>query len=62
MLRYLELSLTNRGNLEPYHILHGQLSVSPDVPQERLKSRRPFVPAMQKILTHLFELGIRTAK
>ena len=29
------------------------------MPQERLKSRRPFVPAVRKLLNDLFELGIR---
>ena len=35
-------SLAKRGTLNPDHTLHVQLAWSPDVPQERLKSRRPF--------------------
>ena len=56
-LRRLEatLSLAKRGTLDPDHILHGQLSGSPDKLQERLKSRSPFVPAAQKLLIDLFE-------
>ena len=48
-LRRLEATvfLAKRGILEPDHILHVQLAGSPDVLQERLKSRRPFVPAAE---------------
>ena len=56
------LSLAKRGTLDPDHILHGQLAGLPDVPQERLKSRRPFVPAARKLLNDLSKLGIRAAQ
>ena len=56
------LSLANRGTLDPDHILHGHLAGSPDVRQERLRSRRPFVPAARKLLNDLSELGIRAAQ
>ena len=52
-------SLAKRGTLDPDDILHGQLAGSPDVPQERLKSIRPFVPAARKLLNDLSKLGIR---
>ena len=55
-------SFAKRGTLDPDHILHGRLTGSPDVPQERLKSRRPFEPASQKLLKGLSELGIRVAQ
>ena len=46
-LRRLEaiLSLAQRRSLNPDHILYGLLSGSSNVRQERLRSRRPFVPA-----------------
>ena len=58
-LRLLEstLSLAKRGNLNPDHILHGQLAGLPDVPQERLKSKRSFVPAVRKLFNPLTETG-----
>ena len=56
------LSFARCGTLDPDHILHGQLAGSPDVPQERLKSRRPFVPAARKLLNDLTELGMRAAQ
>ena len=55
------LSLARCGTLDPDHILHGQLAVLPDLPQERLKSRRIFVPAARKLLNVLSKLGIRVA-
>ena len=51
-------SLAKRGTLYQDHIFHGQLAGSPDVPQERLKSRRPFAPAARKLLNDLSKLGI----
>ena len=56
------LSLANRSFLDPNHILHGQLYGSQDACRERLKSRRPFVPAAQKLLDSLSEKGIRAAQ
>ena len=47
------ISLAKRGTLDPDHNLHSQLAGSPDVPQERLKSRRSFVPAARKLLNDL---------
>ena len=44
------LSLARRGTLDPDHILLGQPAGLPDLPQERLKSRRPFAPASRKLL------------
>ena len=46
----------------PDHILHGQLAGLPDVPRERLKSRRPSVPAARKLLNDLSIPGIRGAQ
>ena len=56
------LPLAKRGILDPDHLLHGQLTGSPNVPQKRLKSRRPFVRASRKLLNDLSELGIRLAQ
>ena len=56
------LSLAKRGILDPDHILHGQLAGLLDVPRERLKSRRPFVRAAQKLLNGLFKLIIHAAQ
>ena len=56
------LSLAYRGSLDPGHILHELLAGSPDGYRERLKSRRPFVPAARKLLQDLTELDIRTAQ
>ena len=56
------LSLTKRGTLDPDHFLRSQLAGLPDVPRERLKSRRPFVPAAQKLIHDLSKLGIRAAQ
>ena len=64
VLRRLEatLSIVRCGILDPDFILHGQLAKLPDLPQERLKSRRPFVPAARKLLNDLSKLGIHTAQ
>ena len=56
------LSLAKRGILDPDHILHGQLAGLPDEPRERLKSRRPFVPAAWILLNDLSKLGIHAAQ
>ena len=56
------LSLTKRGTPNPHHILHGELARLPDVPRERLNSRRPLVPATRKQLNDLSKLGIRAAR
>ena len=56
------LFLAYRGSLDPDHILHELLAGSPDGHRERLKSRRPFVPAAWKLLQDLTELDIRAAQ
>ena len=56
------LSLAYRGSLDPNHILYELLAGSPDGHRERLKSRRPFVPAARKLLQDLTELDIRAAQ
>ena len=53
------LSLAYRGSLDPDHILYGLLSGFLDARQERLRSRRPFVPAARNLLNNLAGLGIR---
>ena len=55
-------SLAYRGNLDPGHILHELLAGSPDGYRERLKSRRPFVPAAWKLLQDLTESDICAAQ
>ena len=53
-----EKSSTIRAIFTPlHHILHGHLAGSPDVAQERLKSKYQSVPFLQKLLNDLFELG-----
>ena len=56
------LSLANRATLNPAHILHEQLVGKQNAHQGRLKSRRPFVPAAQKLLDSLTESDIRAAQ
>ena len=56
------LSLAYRGSLDPDHILCELLAGSPDGHRERLKSRRPFVPAAWKLLQDLTKLDIRAAQ
>ena len=56
------LSLAHRGSLDPDHILYGLLSGSSDTVQLRLRSRRPFVPAGQNLLSNLARLGIRASE
>ena len=53
------LSLVYRGSLNYDHIFYGLLSKPSDARQERLRSRRPFVPAAQNLLNNLAGLGIR---
>ena len=43
------LSLAHRGCLGPDHILYGVLSVFSSTRQVRLRSRRPFVPAVRNL-------------
>ena len=50
------------GSLHPDHILYGLLSGFSDARKERLKSRRPFVPAAQNLLDNLAGLGIRASE
>ena len=56
------LSLAHRRSLDPDHILHGLLSGSSDARQERLRSRRPFVPAARNLLNNHAGLGIRASE
>ena len=56
------LSLANRATLNPDHILHEQLVGKQNAHQGRLKSRRPFVPAAQKLLDSLTESDIRATQ
>ena len=55
------LSLAYPGSLDPDHILYELLAGSSD-DRERLKSRRPFVPAARKLLQDLTVLDIRAAQ
>ena len=56
------LSLANCATLNPDYILHEQLVGKQNAHQGRLKSRRPFVPAAQKLLYSLTESDIRAAQ
>ena len=56
------LFLAGSGSLDPDHILYGLLSGSSDAQQERLRSRRPFVPAARNLLDNLTGLGIRASE
>ena len=56
------LSLAHHGSLDPDHILYGLLSGSSDTRQVRLRSRCPFVPAVQNLLDNLARLGIRASE
>ena len=53
------LSLAYRGSVDLDNILYGILSGSSDVRQERLRSKRPFVPAAWNHLNNLAGFGIR---
>ena len=63
-LRWLgaTLSLAYHGSLDLDHILYELLAGSPDGHRERLKSRRPFVPAARKLLQDLTKLDIRATQ
>ena len=54
--------MAKRGTRDLDNILLGQLSGLLDVPRERLKARRPFVPVARKLLNDLSKLGIRAAQ
>ena len=56
------LSLAYCGSLDPGHILYELLAGSTHSYRERLKSKRPFVPAARKLLQDLTELDIRAAQ
>ena len=56
------LILAHRGSLNPYHILHGLLSGSSDTRQDRLRSRRSFVPTARNFLDNLAGRGIRASE
>ena len=56
------LSLANRATLNLDHILHEQLVGKQNAHQGRLKSRRPFVPAAQKLLDSRTESDYRAAQ
>ena len=56
------LSLACRGSLDPDNILYGLLSGSSGARKERLRSRRPFVPAVRNLLDSLAGLGIRASE
>ena len=56
------LSLANCATLNPDHILHEQLVGKQNAHQERLKSRRLFVPAVQILLDSLTEPDIRAVQ
>ena len=52
----------SEATLNPDHVLHEQLVGKQNAHQGRLKSRRPFVPAAQKLLDSLTESDIRAAQ
>ena len=56
------LSLAYRGSLDLDHILYGLLSGPSDTHQMRLRSRCPFVPAVQNLLDNLTGLGTCTSE
>ena len=51
------LSLAYRESLDLDHILYGLLSGSSDICQVRVRSRCPFVPAVQNLLDNFARLG-----
>ena len=55
-------SLAYRESLDPDYILYSLLSGSSDARQDRLRSKRPFVPAALNLLNNLVGLGIRFSK
>ena len=50
------------GSLDPDHIFYDVLSGLSDARQQRLTSRRPFVPAARNLLNNLAGLGIRASE
>ena len=56
------LLLANRITLDPEHLLHNHLVKLLDARQERLKSRRLFVPTARKPIDNASELNIRVDK
>ena len=56
------LSLAYHESLDPDHILYGLLSGSSETCQERLRSRRPIVPAARNLLDNFAGLGIRATE
>ena len=56
------LSLAHSKSLDPNHTLYGLLSGSSDTRQLRLRSRRPFVPAVRNLLDNLARLGIHASE
>ena len=52
------LSLAHSGSLDADHMLYGVLSRSPNARQERLRSRRSFVPVTRNVLDNFAGLGI----
>ena len=52
------LFLINSGILDPEHLLHDFLVRLLDAQQEKLRSRRPFVPAARKLLNNASEIYI----
>ena len=56
------LSLAHRASLDPDHILYGFLSGFSDTRLVRLRSRRPFVPAVRNRLDNFARLGIRASE
>ena len=61
MAKHLK-ALAYGRSLDPDHILYGLLSESLDACQERLTSRRPFVPAARNLSSNLGGLGIPASK
>ena len=56
------LSLAYRGSLDPIHIQYDLSCGSLDAQQERIRSRRLFVPAARNLLDNRAGLGIRASK
>ena len=56
------LFLAYRGSMDRDHILYGLLSGFSDAHQERLRSRRPFMPVARNLLNNLSGLGIRASE
>ena len=55
------LSWAFREFLDPGNMLHGILNGFSDTGQERLRSRRPFVPVARNLLNNLVGLSIRAS-